>query len=119
MVDKELLEEAMELTKDIPATDLPGAVLTPLLSKEQAEDTSYRVKIEWDILREQSQEKMVKRLNELSWQWREIIGGIVPVSTISGVIFYQLIKRAVAVSDEAENNLDNGTNWENLEEKEE
>ena len=92
-------------------------ILTPILSQEQAEeDTSCKVKMEFDILREPSAEKLVRRLNQLSDQWRETVGGIVTQNTISGVIFYQLIKRAVAVSNEAENNIEDDTTWENSEE---
>ena len=92
-------------------------ILTPILSQEQAEeDLPIKTKIEWDILREPSAEKMVRRLSQLSDQWWETVGSIVPVSTISGVIFYQLIKRAVAIKDEPENNIEHSENWENSEE---
>ena len=92
-------------------------VLTPILSQEQSEeDLPIKVKTEFDILREPSAEKLVRRLNQLSDQWRETVGGIVTQNTISGVIFYQLIKRAVAVSDEAEINFKDNDNWENSEE---
>lgn len=92
-------------------------ILTPILTEEQAEeDTSYGVRIEFDILREPTAEKLVRRLNKLSDQWRETVGGLVTQNTISGVIFYQLIKRAVAVSNEPEIDSDNDTTWENSEE---
>lgn len=92
-------------------------ILTPVLTQEQAEeDLPIKTKIEWDILREPTAEKMVRKLNQLSDQWRETVGGIVTQNTISGVIFYQLIKRAVATNDEAENDLQDNENWENSEE---
>lgn len=92
-------------------------ILTPILSQEQAEENAaYKTKTEWNILREPSAEKMVRKLNQISDQWWETVGSIVPVSTISGVIFYQLIKRTVAVSDEPEMISEDETNWENSEE---
>lgn len=92
-------------------------ILTPILTEEQAEeDTSYGVRIEFDILREPTAEKLVRKLNQLSDQWRETVGGLVTQNTISGVIFYQLIKRAVAVSNEPEINIEHNENWENSEE---
>ena len=113
MVEKKIIDEAMELTKDIPATDLVDKVLTPILSDDQSESSSYKIKLEWDILREPSTDKMIRKLVQVSDQWWETVGGIVPVNTISGVIFYQLIKRTVAVDDDAENILDNGVTWDN------
>ena len=44
-------------------------VLTPILSQEQSEeDLHIKVKTEFDILREPSAEKLVRRLNQLSDQ---------------------------------------------------
>lgn len=113
MVKKKIIDEAMELTKDIPTADLVDKVLTPILSDDQSESSSYKARLERDILREPTAEKMVRKLNQISDQWWETVGGLVTQNTISGIIFYQLIKRTVAINDDAENDLDNETNWEN------
>lgn len=74
MVDKEIIEDAVEMTKDIPAND----VLVPL-QLEETELAPYP-KIEYKIIEATSIDKVVRDVNTQLENWRQTEWGIAVIN---------------------------------------
>lgn len=91
MVKKKIIEDAIELTKEIPATDEPKAVLTPLETHDEVELTPAP-RIEYDILIDSDIDKLIRNVNKRIENGWKCEGGI-QVSTWAYTKFYQTLTR--------------------------
>lgn len=105
MVKKEIIDEAIELTKNIPSTDgnvsennfddgttcLNGDVLTPLQQEDDKDLTPYP-RVEYKIIEAPTMDKLVRDVNTHLANGRVCDGG---VQVSSGAInrFYQSMER--------------------------
>ena len=94
MVDKELVERAAEMTKNIPAND----VLVPLQTEEK--DLTPYPKSEYDVVMEMSLDKFKRKVNQMIWQGRMPTGWVNVISTSTGTRFYQSMERRNVDRDE-------------------
>ena len=94
MVDKKIIDEAIEMTKNIPWRD----VLGPSLVEEW--DNSYEYDVEYLVIMEKTLDKFERRLNEASKQWWYPSWWMTVCQTSIGNTFYILLERGVVLSKE-------------------
>lgn len=104
MVKKEIIEEAIDITKNIPATE---GVLTPIEAQEEKELAPYP-EIEYKIIEATTMDKVIRDVNaHLKNGWQTEWG--IQVSNWQVTKFYQsMIRWNVDLSS---NDWENATNW--------
>ena len=111
-IEKEIIEDAMKMTKDIPWTD----VLTPILTEEEAqEDESFNYRAEYLVVMEKTLDKFERKMNEASSQWWYPSGGMTVCQTSTGNTFYILLERGVVWKEEPvldDNPQEDVNDWE-------
>lgn len=86
MADEKIIQDAVEMTKDIPAND----ILVPL-QLEESELTPYP-KVEYDVIMHYKLDKLIKDVNKKLEQWWQTKWWI-QVSNWASVMYYQTLIR--------------------------
>ena len=89
MTKKKIIDGAIDMTKNISATD---GVLTPLDISEEGDLTPYP-EVEYDVLFDSNLNKLIRNVNTRIWQWRQTEWGIQVVQSNLGTRFYQAMIR--------------------------
>lgn len=96
MVDEKIIDEAIEMTKDIPWSD----VLTPL---QQNDVLPSWPKTEYKIIEATSMDKLVRDVNNHMSNGWYCDGGVQVVTSSIWTKFYQALERYVATEEEYDN----------------